>query len=149
MNRARRLLQAGLIGGHLAAAACIATFWFIGGPQSGTSALVAAAATLAFYTVGLAVQVAVADAPPRRILIASLLSYASRVSVLALLAVWLTTGAASPLRLDASAVVVTTIGVVLGWLIAELRTYARLRIPVFDPPQTPGSPPEPGSASPR
>mgnify|MGYP001000902806 CR=1 FL=1 len=46
--------------------------------------------------------------------------------------------AANPERLagmDRTAVAITTIAVVVGWLAAEIRVFSKLRIPVFDPPE--------------
>ena len=147
MHRAQRLLLGGAAGGHLAAFSCVVAFWLVSGASAGVSAAVAAAATLAFYIVGLAVQVAVADAPPRRILIASLLSYLARVGLLAALIAWVATQPHVLALLDPIAIVVTTIGVVLGWLAAEVWTFSRLRIPVFDPPtDTAGKPADDGHA---
>jgi hypothetical protein len=37
--------------------------------------------------------------------------------------------------MDRVAIAVSAIVVVLGWLAAEIWTFSRLRIPVFDPPQ--------------
>lgn len=140
--RAQRLLVGGLVGGHVAALVAVGLFWARGGVAAGASAAVAAAATLAFYTIGLAVQVAVADAPAKRVLVVTLASYGFRVGVLGLvLGATLAAGERVP-WLDPTAVVVTTVAVVVGWLTLEVWTYTRLRIPVYDPPDAPRRAPE-------
>lgn len=132
MRRAQRLLVAGLLGGHVAALLASLFFFLWRGPASGFSALIAAVIALAFYTIGQAVQVAMADASPQRVLTASLASYAIRVSALAGLLI-LTTQAESRLAgVDRVAVVVGTLSVVTGWLAAEIWTFARMRVPIFD-----------------
>lgn len=132
--RARRLLLGGLVGGHLGALVVTAAFWLAAGPASGLSAAVAAVVTLAFSTIGQAVQVVVADADARLVLVASLGSYVLRVSVLGLLLVVVLQNAPRFTAVDPVAVVVATIVVVITWLAGEFRVYSRLRIPVFDPP---------------
>lgn len=135
--RARRLLAGGAVGGHVAMLTCVGVFLVIGGVPGAVSAAVAGVLTIAFYTIGQAVQVLVADADPRRVLVASLASYIGRVAVLgALLALAL----ANRDRLsvmDPTAVVVSTIAVVIGWLGAESWVFSRLRIPVFDETERP------------
>ncbi|MFV0406090.1 MAG: hypothetical protein ACK5LN_04610 [Propioniciclava sp.] len=138
--RAQQLLKGGALGGHLAAVGCIVAFAVLAGRDAALSSAIGAAGTLVFYMVGLGVQVAVADAPPRRLLMASVLSYLGRVGVLGGLAFWMMTNGEVFAWIDATAIVVTTIAVVLGWLAAEIRVYARLRIPVFDPPAELGQP---------
>lgn len=133
-RRAQKLLVGGLVGGHAAALVVVAAFWLLSGPTAAASAAIACVITLAFYTIALGVQVAVADAPPKTVLVAWLGSYLSRVTVLGLLLALTLTNAARWPWLDPVAVVVGTIGVVLGWLGNELRAYSKLRIPVFDPP---------------
>lgn len=132
--RARRLLVGGLVGGHLGAFVVTVAFWLAGGPNAGIWAAVAAAVTLAFSTIGQAVQVIVADADARVVMVASLGSYVLRVSVLGLLLVIVLQNAPRFVALDPVAVVVGTIVVVITWLAGEFRVYSRLRIPVFDPP---------------
>jgi ATP synthase protein I len=133
--RAVALLKGGLIGGHLAALVVVGAFLVGRGAASAASAAVAAAVTLAFYTVGLAVQVAVADAPPSRVLFASLASYGLRVTVLGLLLAVSLSNAHLVGGMDPVAVVVATVAVVVCWLVGEFWVYARLRIPVHDPPE--------------
>ncbi len=130
--RARQLLAAGAVGGHVALVTCVGVFAVAGGVNPALSAALAGAVTIAFFVVGQAVQVLVADAPARRVLIASLASYLLRVTALGGL---LMLALNNPYRLswlDPTAVAITTIAVVVGWLATELWRYSRLRIPVYD-----------------
>lgn len=137
-QRALRLLTAGVIGGHLAGLMCVVAFWAFGGLESGMSAAIAAVVVIAFSTIGHAVQVLVADAPAKTVMIAALGSYGGRVSILGILLMLALDNAERFAAIDPVAVVVTTISVVMAWLSAEFWAFARLRIPVFDdPPQGP------------
>jgi ATP synthase protein I len=107
-------------------------FGFAGGAAGAVSAALAGILTIAFFTIGQAVQVLVADADPRTVLFASLVSYIARVGGLgALLAVALA-NADRFTAMNTTAVAVTTIAVVLGWLATEIWVFSRLRLPVFD-----------------
>jgi hypothetical protein len=133
-QRAQRLLVGGAIGGHAGALVCTAAFFVLKGPTSGVSCLLACAVTLAFYVIGQAVQIRMADADVSKVLTASLLSYGVRVSALGgLLAVALSQQDRLAL-MDATAVVAGTLTVVVTWLAAEIVTFSRLRFPVFDDP---------------
>jgi hypothetical protein len=131
-RRAQRLLMAGVAGGHAALLACVVAFALAGGWPGALSAAIAGVVTIAFFTIGQAVQVVVADAPARRILIASLASYVLRVTVLGLLLALALDNADWVAWLDPVAVAATTIAVVIGWLAVELWVYSRMRIPVYD-----------------
>ena len=135
VERALTLLQAGLVGGHVAGLTAVGLFWAIGGTEAGITAAIAAAATIAFYAIALGAQLMVADAPPKVVLFAWLASYLLRVTVLGLALAVTLTQAERFAWLDPIALVVTTIAVVLGWLGFELYAYSKLRIPVFDPPE--------------
>lgn len=143
-RRALRLLTGAAIGGHLAALVCVVGFWLARGPASGLSAAIAAAVVLAFSIIGQAVQVLVADAPAKTVMVAALASYGGRVSVLGIVLMMALSNSARFVAMDPIAVVVTTIGVVIGWLGAEFRVYSHLRIPVYDEPhdERPTSPRE-------
>lgn len=137
-RRARQLLAGGAFGGHVAALIMVPLFFITRGPAAGLSALIAALGTLAFMGLGQWIQVRMADAPPARMMLAWLLSYGLRVGVPGVV---LMVALANPERLagmDRLAVAVTTMGVVLAWLIAEIWVFSRLRIPVFDPPADSG-----------
>lgn len=131
-RRAQRLLMAGVAGGHAALLACVVAFALAGGWPGALSAAIAGVVTIAFFTIGQAVQVVVADAPARRVLIASLASYVLRVTVLGLLLALALDNADRVAWLDPVAVAATTIAVVIGWLAVELWVYSRMRIPVYD-----------------
>lgn len=133
-QRAMRLLTGGAVGGH-AGALLVTVGFFVGrGISSGMSCLIACAVALLFYIVGQAVQVIVADAPPSTVLAASLASYVIRVSALAGLLALSFTVADKVSGLDSAAVVAGMLTVVGTWLVAEIWTFSRLRIPVFDAP---------------
>ncbi|RXW33303.1 hypothetical protein [Propioniciclava flava] len=134
--RAQRLLVGGLIGGHAAALTAVGLMWALRGANAGATSAIAAAVTLAFYTVALGAQVMVADAAPKVVLFAWLASYLARVTVLGLALAVTLTQADRFAWLDPVALVVTTIAVVLGWIGFELHAYSKLRIPVFDPPDS-------------
>ena len=80
-----------------------------------------------------------ADRDPQALLIASLVSYAIRVSVPTVMLIALQANA-SRVSFDRNAVALTTVAVVLGWLALEVATFQRLRIPVFDEPEPPSHP---------
>lgn len=135
VQRARRLLTGAAIGGHAVGLVCVLAFWLTRGPASGVSAAIAAAVTLAFSMIGQAVQVVVADAPAKTVMVASLASYGGRVSTLGIVLLLALDNAERLVSMDPVAVVVTTIAVVFGWLTTEFWVYSRLRIPVFDEPE--------------
>ncbi len=141
VERARRLLAGGALGGHLALLIMVAIFAGAGGAAGALSAAVAGILTIAFFTIGQAVQVLAADAPPKKVMIVSLASYGGRVTALGLLLMLALDNAERIALMDPVAVVLTTTVVVFGWLGAEFWVYSRLRIPVYDEPQTPSSNP--------
>ena len=130
--RARRLLAGGAIGGHVALLIAVTAFGLAGGVAGAISAALAGILTVAFFTIGQAVQILVADADPRTVLFASLVSYIARVGGLgALLAIALS-NAEKLKSMNTTAVAATTIVVVLAWLGAEIWVFSHLRLPVFD-----------------
>lgn len=138
-RRAQRLLVGGALGGHAGAALCTVAFFALKGPASGLSCLLACAITLAFYVIGQAVQVRMADADVSKVLTASLLSYGVRVSVLGGLLALAFSQQDRLALMDPMAVVAGTLTVVVTWLAAEIVTFSRMRFPVFDE-----HPPKPG-----
>ncbi|MGV8910302.1 MAG: hypothetical protein ACOH1Y_15070 [Propionicimonas sp.] len=139
--RAQRLLAGGAVGGHVALVVAVIAFGLTGGVAGAISAALAGILTIAFFTIGQAVQVLVADADPRTVLFASLISYIARVGGLgALLAVALS-HADRLTSMNTTAVAATTIVVVLGWLGAEIWVFSRLRLPVFDETERPSNTP--------
>lgn len=135
VERARRLLAAGAAGGHLVLLVVVAIFALTGGVRAAVSAAVAGIVTIAFFTIGQAVQVMVADAPAKKVMIVSLASYGGRVSILGLLLILALDNAERVEFMDPVAIFVATIAVVFGWLAAEFRAYAGLRIPIYDEPE--------------
>lgn len=132
VQRARKLLLGGLVGGHLAWLACVAAFGVAGGVRGAASAALGGVVALAFFTIGQAVQIRVADADPRRVLFASLVSYAVRIGALGGLLALAMANRERLSGLDPTAVAIGSIAVVVGWLAGEIRIFVRLRIPVFD-----------------
>ena len=132
MARARRLLVGGAVGGHAALTVCVVAFGLTGGVPGAISAALAGILTIAFFTIGQAVQVLVADADPRTVLFASLVSYIARVGGLGALLALALSNAEKLTSMNTTAVAATTIVVVLGWLGAEIWVFSRLRLPVFD-----------------
>ncbi len=135
--RARRLLTAGAAGGHAALLLCVGAFAMTGGLSGGISAALAGILTILFFTIGQAVQVMVADADPRTILVAALASYIGRVVGLGALLALALANADRLTAMNPTAVAVTTIAVVLGWLGVEIWAFSRLRLPVFDETERP------------
>ena len=133
-RRAQRLLIAGLAGGHVAGLTVVGLFWALAGPESGATAAIGAVVTIAFYTIALGVQIAVADASPKIVMVAWFASYVIRVTLFGL---GLATVLANSERwewLDPVALFAATVVTVMGWLGVELWTYSRMRVPVYDEP---------------
>lgn len=123
------------MGGHAAALIVIGVLYFVRGPSAAVSSALTALAVLAFFGIGQLVQIWVADAAPQVVLTAALGSYAFRVGLPAIALIAISRDPARLADMDRVAVAVTAIVVVLGWLAAEIWTFTRLRIPVFDPPR--------------
>ena len=130
--RARRLLAGGVIGGHLAALLSVAAFLMARGTAAAVSAAIAGVVVIAFFTIGQAVQVMVADAPAKRVMFAAMASYAIRVSLLGIVLILVLDNAERFGQMDPTAVVATTISVVIGWLAGVFRVYSQLRFPIYD-----------------
>lgn len=137
VKRARRLLAAGVAGGHAALLLAVVAFAIARGLPAAVSAAVAGVLTIAFFTIGQAVQVLVADAPAKQVMFAALASYAGRVTAMGLLLILALNNAERIGFMDPVAVVVSTIAVVIGWLGAEFWAYSKLRILVYDEPEQP------------
>ncbi len=135
VKRARSLLFGGAVGGHVAAVIVVAASWLLGGPQYAASAAVAAVLVLAFNIIGHAVQVMVADADVRLVLMAALISYTARVSVMGMVLMLVLTNADRFGWMQPAAIVWGVVVVLFGWLGAEFWVFSRLRIPVYDPPE--------------
>ncbi len=142
VRRAQKLLLGGAVGGLSATVACLAGFGIAYGASGVVSAAVAGVLVLLFYAVGQYVMVLFADAGARLLLSVALFSYTTRVLLLGL-ALLVYQRNADAVTLDPMAVFLTTVGVVVGWLVAEVWVFTRLRVGAFDaeyaaPPQTDG-----------
>lgn len=135
VQRARRLLVGGAVGGHGVLLLAVVTFGLTLGGPGAASAAVAGILTIAFLTIGQAVQILVADAAPTTVLVAALTSYTARVTVLGLVLMLALDNADRIALMNPMVVVVTTIGVVIGWLGAEFWVYSRMRILIYDEPE--------------
>ncbi|GAA3714843.1 hypothetical protein GCM10022204_37630 [Microlunatus aurantiacus] len=130
--RARKLLVGGLVGGVAAALLSLVLFTVLDGTRGLASAGLAAAMVLFFYGVGQLVMVAFADAGARTLLAVSMASYTARVVVLGLvLLVYNKNSDAFP-ALWPMAIFLTTVAVVVGWIVAEVWVFNRLRIGAYD-----------------
>lgn len=130
--RAQRLLTGGLIGAHIVGIATTVGFWVFGGREPGVTAAVCAVVVVAFFTIGQAVQIRVADRAPKTVLFASLVSYVARVTALGVM-LWLLLANQQVMSwVDPIAAILTTVLVAQGWLFGEIFVYRRMRIPAYD-----------------
>lgn len=144
--RASRLLVGGILGAHLLAVPGALIAFGVDGPRGLVSGLFGLALVLFFQVIGQATQVRFAGADPRVLMRASLLSYALRTGLVGLLLVgWANLPAASLERVNALALALVAAAAVIGWMLGVVRTYARLRIPIYDEPATPVLPLSAGS----
>lgn len=134
VKRARKLLVGGAVGGHVAAVLVISVSWFFGGPEHAASAAIASVLVLAFNIIGHAVQVMVADADVRVVIVAALVSYTARVSVMGMVLMLVLSNAERFEWMRPAAIVWGVVVVLFGWLAVEFWVFSRLRIPVYDPP---------------
>lgn len=137
--RARTLLRGGLVGGAAAALLSLLVAGLVHGRDGMLSAAVAVAIVLFFYGLGQYVMVRSADADARTLMAVSMTSYGFRAGVLGVV-LWSFDSYAD--RWPAMIPVVlfaATVTVVVGWLAAEIWTFARLRIGVFDAEYVPPS----------
>jgi len=139
VERARKLLVGGLVGGVAAAVATMVGFGIAKGLPGLASAALASAMVLFFYSAGQLVMVRFADAGARLLLSVALASYTGRVVVLGLV---LLLYARFSDRLPVIPVVVflSTIAVVVGWLVVEVIVFSRLRIDAYDTPEDADAP---------
>ena len=142
--RARKLLAGGAVGGVAAAVLCLVGFGLGYGSRGLVSAAVAAAMVLFFYGLGQYVMVLFADAGARTLLSVALCSYTARVVILGLALLLYNKNAAAVSALLPTAVFLTTVAVVAGWLLVEVWVFSRLRIGAYDagyvPPADAGEP---------
>ncbi|GAB2576139.1 hypothetical protein [Microlunatus antarcticus] len=131
VERARKLLMGGLLGGVSAAVLSMIGFGIGMGARGLASAALASVMVLFFYSVGQLVMVRFADAGARLLLSVALASYTGRVVVLGLV---LLLYARFSDRFPVLPIVVflSTVAVVVGWLVVEVIVFSRLRISAFD-----------------
>lgn len=130
--RARRLLVGGLVGGVAAAVLSLIVFTVLDGTRGLASAGLAAVMVLFFYGVGQLVMVAFADAGARTLLAVSMASYTGRVVVLGLVLLVYNKNTDAFPALWPMAIFLTTVAVVVGWIVVEVWVFNRLRIGVYD-----------------
>ena len=135
--RARKLLLGGMFGGVGAAVLAMIGFTIALGPAGLISAAVAAAVVLFFYSVGQLVMVRFADAGARTLLAVAMASYTARVVVLGVLLLAYGRFGQSWDALRPTPVFLTTVAVVVGWLLVEVVVFSRLRINAYDTEYTP------------
>jgi hypothetical protein len=139
VRRARRLLRGGLVGGGVAAVASLLVAALAVGLDGVLSAAVAVAVVLFFHGLGQYVMVRSADVDAWTLMAVSMVSYGFRAGVLGVV-LW-----AFDRYVDQWPAMVpgvlfgTTVAVVVGWLAAEIWTFAHLRIGVFDAEYVPPS----------
>ncbi|MCW5954006.1 MAG: hypothetical protein KIT69_17280 [Propionibacteriaceae bacterium] len=134
-HRAWRLLRGGLLGLLVAAVPALLLCWLLAGPAGLAAGGGAAGVVLAFFALGQALQLAVADASPRIALFVALASYALRVVLLGIL-LSAALHAPTPSGLPSGALLGSTLAATLGWITGEVIAFTRLRIPVFDSTQS-------------
>ena len=134
MERARKLLYGGLVGGVAAAVLSMIGFGAGMGLRGLGSAALASVMVLFFYSVGQLVMVRFADAGARLLLSVAMASYTTRVVVVGLVLL-VFSRFSDRLPVDPTVVFLSTIAVVVGWLVVEVIVFSRLRITVFDEPE--------------
>lgn len=132
--RARKLLLGGLLGGVVAAVLSMVGFGLGYGLRGLGSAALASAMVLFFYAAGQLVMVRFADAGARLLLSVAMASYTGRVVVLGLVLL-LYARFSDRFPVLPLVVFLSTIAVVVGWLVVEVIVFSRLRISVYDDPE--------------
>lgn len=138
VERARKLLYGGLAGGVGAAALSMIGFGVGMGLRGLASAALASVMVLFFYSVGQLVMVRFADAGARLLLSVALASYTGRVVVLGLVLL-LYARFSDRFPVDPLVVFLSTVAVVVGWLVVEVIVFSRLRISVYDTDEDAGA----------
>ena len=139
VERARKLLVGGLVGGVAAAVLCMVGFGIGMGLKGLASAALASVMVLFFYSVGQLVMVRFADAGARLLLSVALASYTGRVVLLGLVLL-LYARFSDRFPVNPLVVFLSTIAVVVGWLVVEVIVFSRLRISVYDANDEAGAP---------
>jgi hypothetical protein len=139
VQRARKLLRGGAVGGVAASLLCLVGFTIGYGMPGLVSAALAAVMVLFFYGVGQYVMVLFADAGARTLLAVSMCSYTTRVVLIGLVLVLYNRYYESWPTLIPMVIFVTTMAVVVGWLAVEIFVFSRLRIGAYDTEYVPPS----------
>ena len=139
VQRARKLLLGGAVGGLATTLLCLVGFGLGYGVPGLVSAALAAAMVLFFYGAGQYVMVLFADAGARTLLAVSMASYTTRVVLIGLVLVLYNRYYESWPTLVPMVIFVTTILVVVGWLAVEVVVFTRLRIGIYDTEYVPPS----------
>lgn len=145
VQRARKLLLGGLVGGLAATLVCLVAFGIAYGGRGLVSAGLGAGLVLVFYAIGQFAMVLFADLPPRLLLMVAVVSYTVRIAMLGLVLLSYSNNREAWPSLVPNAVFVSTITAVVGWLTVEVWVFSRLRIGVYD---TPYQPPSSGGSAP-
>ena len=143
--RARKLLFGGLAGGVAATIICLIIFTILDGSRGLGSSALAAAMVLFFYAVGQLVMVRFADAGARTLMAVSMASYTARVVVLGLILMIFQKNRDAWNAIDANTIFITTIAVIVGWLVVEVMVFRKLRIGIYDTEYTGPDGDDPGA----
>ena len=130
-KRAVQLLLAGTVGAFLVALPCIAGCTVMLGRIGLLSSFVAAAVVIVFFTMGQAVQIAIVDVELKQAFFATLIPYLIRATGLGY-GLQRAMALVDSGVLHANSLVVTLLAVMLGWLIAEITVFQKLRFPLYD-----------------
>lgn len=134
-GRARRLLVAGFLGGHLGGLLALLVWALLDGSRGAISALLGFALAIVFQSVGQFIQIQFAASRPTSLMAASMLSFGIRAGLLLMaFGAWTELAPQVQARFDVLALTVGIAATVVGWLVAVVITHSRLRIPVFDLP---------------
>ena len=144
VERARKLLVGGAVGGLSATLLCLVGFTLGYGSRGLLSAALAGAMVLFFYAAGQYVMIRFADAGARLLLSVALCSYTTRVLLLGLVLLAYQRNAGSWSALIPTVIFLTTVAVVVGWLVTEVWVFSRLRVGIYDTPYE--SPADSGAA---
>jgi hypothetical protein len=132
VQRARKLLYGGLTGGVAAGLIVMVIFTAIDGRWGLGSAGLGVGMVLFFYAIGQLVMVRFADAGARTLMAVSMTSYTGRVVVLGVILLIFSNHRDTWAAIDANAIFIATVAVVVGWLVVEVYVFRRLRISIYD-----------------
>lgn len=131
-QRARFLMEGGLVGAHAFAIPAVGLSFALGGKTAAGWALASSAVVFVFFVIGQGVQVIVAEASPSTVFGASMASYCLRALGLGLLLYFATRHQEVFTNFAPTAVFATIVATVSGWIGGEIFAYSRLDFPVYD-----------------